>query len=129
MAIALCTLFFTFAAAGMTDMRSHCEMGVVTDCQFEQGTGQGIYGLPYVDQSVKRLTFDRLPTKVDRRNLPQVDELKITIEESERGACSYIMNNEQPVAVVLQSKEPVVCVSIFYFYDNGKKQQQKRNNQ
>ena len=53
MAIALFTLFFTIAAAGRTDMRSHCEMDVVTECEFEKGTGQGIYGLPYVDQSVK----------------------------------------------------------------------------
>ena len=83
MDIALFTLFFTSAAAGMTDMRSHCQMDVVTDCEFEKGTGEGIYGLPYVDQSVKRLTFDRLPTKVDLRNLPQVDEVKIYNEESE----------------------------------------------
>ena len=36
MAIALFTLFITLAAAGMTDMRSHCEMDVVTDCEFEK---------------------------------------------------------------------------------------------
>ena len=70
----------------------------------------GIYKLPYVDNVVERVLFDRFPAILDPSTMTYVKTVEIKWSDA-LDPCEHIIGNKQSVSIYIMQEE-AVCISI-----------------